>query len=1431
MDICASNGLRSEQILESIGSGAKLSQDVVVIATADGELVNEVIVQTEGEVIQEFIVPNSSISTSVKPLVAAPRMPQQSAPRNTTQEEAAGVPSSVTTPTFTIPPHLMGRNVDNPTEDMIGSGRKLQKPRLGVRVPYRNLTSQIVTQDEIAQELLERSLKKHPVHDTPEGGDLFFAMKLTQRLANRLSPSTAVTSGISGSEIDTIAGKSGHFQQNTDANCILPPGYTLVPESTAIPDHGELLAILEGDADPDWMPDANPPTLDEVVKPSSIAEASRPPTLVEAGSSIGHISVHTTPPKLDPLIEREMALKQLMELPIRSKKKKNTDTQTKGIKSPQKPRERGKKEPQSQSSAKKANANSISVQINSQDSENNNKAAINGNSKVETDTKQKQTRKRKLTDTGDAKKPNMAKKKKTDVSESKSVVVVGNSKTDTPVKKTKPTRATGTKKQTTSKNQSPLLNNGTAGVTTKRKKISLPNSSGSKSTPSSTDLVNKSLPGASSQSSQDSVKNSAVTDGNSDDEFPQPVLNSKKFATPPRTYSPRKRIIKPEDGVAPARKENVVAAILVKEIGITLSECTQNSSPKPEAGPKSNTSSSKLDNSLHSKSNESLSKATGSITPKSITFTTPKQTSSSKSVGNVNAKSVETSSSKSTGSASVKETGHVRTPSSVSTPQSPKKHMNISNSAQSNSDAKKKRLREVERLLMDEGAINLLYEVEQGESKRRSGPSEGVSSSPKRKVRSPLKSVRRQKKDLLLKTRLVKNAVLRLSSLTPSASTAVALRARRQIGPPTLQLATSQNQYKSLQRKKSLDSRESLRSPPPLTPVDPPSPSQTFSFPPRLHLPAEASRIIRRHSSSSTFSSRSTSPNLQHRNSIDSIQSPENSENKPDNHHGKIGSSASVASSSKSSSVFSDKKRAEVRKKGVPIFVRKAESTQTYKGKKKKDNKQVPTNNNVAVSRLSESAERLLEIKCKELKIHPKTHADMKKTGNVETKKRVPVTAAQTNTHKKMSTAVKMKIKSQMTKNFQKGFQKAKPLKLKKSIPESKIKKKEGKTGDKTDPLDVEMPDLTSCLAAVASEFAAEGESLKKAAQLRRGSHDSSPCSSQGSKSPSNQQPPLLKKETRDVPPPLSPNASSYSTLIKTLETESQKQKKKEEEGTKQRSSVRQNAGTYHYKEICLRRYDNLVQIILTPASTKMKNSLNIQVLRELREALNQLKRDEGCRVVLLTSAGSSFCQGIDFHGLLHTNADKRKTAAQELAQALKEFLKSLALFSKPLVAGVHGAAVGLGVTMLPFFDMVFASDKATFYTPYAKLGQVPEGAAILTLPHMLGNAVTSELLFGCRKLTASEALHFGLVTRILWPDRFQEELIPIIRSMASQSAQSMEATKALLRHSLRAKLEAALDSEVPLLVQHWISAECQANFRRFLDDEDVGLQRQRLDP
>lgn len=69
--------------------------------------------------------------------------------------------------------------------------------------------------------------------------------------------------------------------------------------------------------------------------------------------------------------------------------------------------------------------------------------------------------------------------------------------------------------------------------------------------------------------------------------------------------------------------------------------------------------------------------------------------------------------------------------------------------------------------------------------------------------------------------------------------------------------------------------------------------------------------------------------------------------------------------------------------------------------------------------------------------------------------------------------------------------------------------------------------------------------------------------------------------------------------------------------------------------------------------------------------------------------------------------------------------------FKKPIIAGVHAATIGLGVTLLPYCDLVVASDKASFYTPYVKLGQTPEGSPTYTFPRISRNLVN---FFICRK-------------------------------------------------------------------------------------------------
>jgi chromodomain protein Y len=148
-------------------------------------------------------------------------------------------------------------------------------------------------------------------------------------------------------------------------------------------------------------------------------------------------------------------------------------------------------------------------------------------------------------------------------------------------------------------------------------------------------------------------------------------------------------------------------------------------------------------------------------------------------------------------------------------------------------------------------------------------------------------------------------------------------------------------------------------------------------------------------------------------------------------------------------------------------------------------------------------------------------------------------------------------------------------------------------------------------------------------------------------------------------------------------------------------------------------------------------------------------------------------------------------------------------------VAGIQGDCVGLGVTMLPLFDMVIASDTSTFSAPYARLGCVPEAGFLLTVPHLSSNGLASELLYTSQSVKADDAFRRGLVTRLCWPEKYHQELKAMLTQVAGQSRESMVATKQQLRQHVLEETEAALSSVGKVLVEHWTSAECQKNFSK----------------
>ncbi|XP_037043563.1 chromodomain Y-like protein isoform X1 [Bradysia coprophila] len=298
---------------------------------------------------------------------------------------------------------------------------------------------------------------------------------------------------------------------------------------------------------------------------------------------------------------------------------------------------------------------------------------------------------------------------------------------------------------------------------------------------------------------------------------------------------------------------------------------------------------------------------------------------------------------------------------------------------------------------------------------------------------------------------------------------------------------------------------------------------------------------------------------------------------------------------------------------------------------------------------------------------------------------------------------------------------------------------------------------------------------------------------------------------------------SSRAAVVESVESNSVKavaeQHKKQE--TQSKRKVTEKGNDTAYTEINIKMLKNCAHIVLAPnVSGKLRNSFSIQMLNEVTRALKDLSTNSTVRAVLISSSNASFCNGIDFSNLVQNTVDKRKQSATELSTALSEFILSIAKFQKILIAGVHGHTVGIGVTILPLFDIIYATNKASFATPYANIGQVPENGSAFVKSNKLSHRLKTELLYLNETVKAADALQNGLITKIINSDAFESEIVHQTEQIAMQSSQSMEATKSLTHVDVIDKLDDDLAKEQKLLIQHWATAECQDRFKNFLSKE-----------
>lgn len=254
------------------------------------------------------------------------------------------------------------------------------------------------------------------------------------------------------------------------------------------------------------------------------------------------------------------------------------------------------------------------------------------------------------------------------------------------------------------------------------------------------------------------------------------------------------------------------------------------------------------------------------------------------------------------------------------------------------------------------------------------------------------------------------------------------------------------------------------------------------------------------------------------------------------------------------------------------------------------------------------------------------------------------------------------------------------------------------------------------------------------------------------------------------------------------------------------RYNVRQNESNCRFRDIVVRKEEGFTHVLLSSQTTD-NNALTPEIMKEVCRALGNAAADDS-KLLLLSSVGTVFCSGLEPSYLIGRLSTDRRKESSRIADAVRDFVLAFIHFKKPIVVAINGPALGLGASILPLCDVVWASERAWFQTPCAALHLTPSGCSSYTFPQILGVALANEMLFCGRKLTAQEACSRGLVSQVFWPTTFNQEVMLRVKEMASCNAVVLEESKCLVRSILMSVLEEVNDKECQMLKQLWCSTK-----------------------
>lgn len=200
-------------------------------------------------------------------------------------------------------------------------------------------------------------------------------------------------------------------------------------------------------------------------------------------------------------------------------------------------------------------------------------------------------------------------------------------------------------------------------------------------------------------------------------------------------------------------------------------------------------------------------------------------------------------------------------------------------------------------------------------------------------------------------------------------------------------------------------------------------------------------------------------------------------------------------------------------------------------------------------------------------------------------------------------------------------------------------------------------------------------------------------------------------------------------------------------------------------------------------------NALSSGLVRELMDALRAFDADDEVGCIVITGSDRAFAAGADIKEMAAA------TPAAMLGGGMVDW-DALHKARKPLIAAVSGWALGGGCELAMACDMIVASETAVFGQPEIELGIIPGAGGTQRLVRAVGKALAMEMILDARRLSAEEALRFGLVSRVVPAESCLEEAIRLARSIAARAPVAVRLAKEAVNKAYEMTLSQGLDYE-----------------------------------